>query len=134
MPSDPRLAAFLSTGQPQRFYAGLSLLVSLATDAELCIGLLSFDALELCLAEAGEARLSQDLEGLLSPQGRSTFARSFAALRDTALGLDRLLLYACSASMETMAVDRAEVEDRLDGVMSTPAFLKKAGRAQIIFV
>jgi peroxiredoxin family protein len=57
-----------------------------------------------------------------------------AGLRDTAFSLEDLELYACSASMETMAVDRAQVEGRLDGVMSTPAFLKKAASAQIIFV
>ena len=70
----------------------------------------------------------------LSWQGRETFARSLVELRETALGLDSLSLFACSASVETMSLTATDVEDRLDGVMSTPRFLRETSGARLVFV
>jgi peroxiredoxin family protein len=130
-----RLAAVLATGEPERLYSGLSLLVSTAADGRPCAGLATFRGLDLLLDDdlLGRAE-SADATPTLSWQGRETFARSFAELRDTALELDALSLFACSASVETMSITSADVEDRLDGVMSTPRFLRETDGAQLVFV
>jgi hypothetical protein len=129
------IAAVLSSGEIERFYSGLSVLVSSATDGSRCTALASFRALALLLdddllrrAEEPEATPS------LSWAGRETFARSLLELRDAALGLDGLDLYACAASVETMSLTPAAVEERLAGVMSTPRFLREAHGAALIFV
>jgi hypothetical protein len=132
------LAAILATHEPERLYSGLSALVSTAADGDPCAGLASFGALGLLLdpdllrrAQAPEATPS------LSWAGRETFARSLVELIDTAIELDRLTLHACSASVETMGLDSADIEaGRLDGVKSTPRFLRDADSAgaQLIFV
>ena len=129
------LAAVLSSGEVERFYSGLSVLVSSATDGSRCAALASFRALALLIdddllrhAEEPEATPS------LSWAGRETFARSLHELRDTALGLDGLDFYACAASVETMSLTPAAVEERLAGVMSTPRFLREAQGAALIFV
>ena len=129
------LAAVLSSGELERFYSGLSVLVSSATDGSRCAALASFRALELLLdddllrrAEEPEATPS------LSWAGRDTFSRSLLELRDTALGLDGLELYACAASVETMSITPASVKERLAGVMSTPRFLREVQGAALIFV
>jgi hypothetical protein len=113
----PSLAAVLATGEPERLYSGLSLLVSSAVDGRRCMALASFRALELLLDPRPSARGER-------------FDRSLAELVDAAVGLDTLALYACSAS-----VDLLEIEgEPLDGVMSTPRFLREAGDAELIFV
>jgi peroxiredoxin family protein len=129
------VAAVLSSGEMERFYSGLSLLVSSATDGSRCAGLASFRALELLLdddllqhAEEPETTPS------LSWAGRDTFARSMLELRDTALGLEGLDLYACAASVETMSITAADVEERLAGVMSTPRFLRETQGAALLFI
>ena len=130
-----RLAAVLATGEPERLYSGLSLLVSAAADGERCAGLAAFRGLDLLLEDdlLARAENAESTPGL-SWQGRETFARSLVELRDTALGLDALSLYACSASVETMSLTSTDVEERLDGVMSTPRFLRETAGAQLIFV
>jgi hypothetical protein len=75
-----------------------------------------------------------DLTPGLSWNGRDTFARSLLELRDTALGLDALDIYACAASVETMSVTAATVDERLAGVMSTPRFLRETQGATLLFV
>ncbi len=70
----------------------------------------------------------------LSWAGRETFARSLLELRDTALELDALEVYACAASVETMAITPASVEERLAGVMSTPRFLRETAGSTLIFI
>jgi peroxiredoxin family protein len=130
-----RIAAVLASGEPERLYSGLSLLVSTAADGERCAALASFRGLDLLLEDDLLARAeSAEATPSLSWQGRETFARSFVELRDTALSLEALSLYACSASVETMSLTSADVEDRLDGVMSTPRFLREAAGAQLVFV
>jgi len=67
--------------------------------------------------------------------GRETFARSLAELVDTALSLETLSVHACAASMETMGLEPAAIAERgLDGVKSTPRFLRDAADATLIFV
>ena len=129
------MAAVLATGDLQRFYAGLSMLVSSAADGGRCAALASFRSLELLLDDdllqrAGEPELTPGL----SWNGRETFARSLFELRDTALDLEGLDIYACAASVETMCVTPATIEERLTGVMSTPRFLRETQGAALLFV
>lgn len=110
------LAAILATGDAGTLYSGLSVLVSSAVDGGRCAALASFGALAL-LTEA-------------EPGAPAELARSFEELRATALDLDNLTIWACSASVQAMALDTA-----LDGVMSTPRFLREtAGARRLIHV
>ncbi|HEX8067636.1 MAG TPA: hypothetical protein VF520_14045 [Thermoleophilaceae bacterium] len=129
------LAAVLAAGEPERLYSGLSLLVSAAADGERCAGLAAFRGLALLLDD-DLPRLVQEPERTpsLSWAGRETFGRSIGELRDTALELDGLDLYACSASVETMALTTDAVGERLAGVMSTPRFLRETAGARLVFV
>ena len=129
------IAAVLATPDMQRLYAGLSVLVSAAVDGEACAALATFRALDLIL-DPGLGRLAADPDATpgLAWQGRERFARSLAELRDTAVALDTLDVYACSASIETMPLSASDVEERLDGVMSTPRFLRETAGARLLFV
>lgn len=118
------VAAILSTRDPERLYSGLSVLVSSAGEGAPCAALASFGALDLLLDPDPAARSEMGV----------AFGRSFAELVDAVLGLDQLPVFACSASVETMDVDRELVERRLSGVMSTPRFLREHAGAQLIFV
>jgi peroxiredoxin family protein len=111
-------AAIISTSEPKRLYSGLSVLVSTAVDGEPCAVLLAFDGLEAFLSplEAGDVDLM----------------RSLRELRQTALDLDNMKLYACAASVEF-----AQVESDLsglDGVLSTPRFLRDAAGERLLFI
>lgn len=121
-PDDPyELAAILATGDPGELYSGLSVLVSTAVDGGRCAALLAFGALE---------RVTSPDLGLSDPA--AAFARSLAELRDTALTLDRLTLWACAASVETWDLPGGPP---LAGVMSTPRFLREtAGARRFIHV
>jgi peroxiredoxin family protein len=134
-PDSYTLAAVFATGDMQRLYSGLSLLVSAAVDGEACAALVTFRSLELVI-DPGLGRLAADPEATpgLAWQGREKFARSLAELRDTALSLDSLAVFGCSASIDTMPVSASDVEDRLDGVMSTPRFLRETAGARLLFV
>ncbi|MEA2472705.1 MAG: hypothetical protein QOE06_620 [Thermoleophilaceae bacterium] len=124
-------AAIISTSEPERLYSGLSVLVSTAVDGEDCAALLAFSGLALFL-DPDLPRLAQEPERApaIGWGGRETFGRSLGELRDTALELDNLKLYACSASVETMAIEVT----RLDGVISTPRFLRDAAGERLLFV
>lgn len=129
------LAAVISTGELERLYSGLSVLVSTASAGAPCAGLLAFRALELALDDELASRAREpEATPTLAWEGRETFARSLAELRDTALELEALRLYACSASVETMALTPGAVEERLDGVISTPRFLRETAGARLVFV
>jgi len=120
---DPyELAAILATADPHELYSGLSILVSTAVDGAPCAALATFGALELLIAPDLEARAD----------GSPKFARSLAELRDAALDLDALTIWACAAAVDTMGVDPGP---RLAGVMSTPRFLREtAGARRLIHV
>ena len=125
----------LSTGEPERLYSGLSLLVSAASDGTPCLGLAAFAGLELMLdPDLGRRAQEPEASPSLTWAGRETFARSLAELRDSALSLDRLRMFACAASVETMGLTAADVEDRFAGVLSTPRFLREAAGARLVFV
>ncbi|HEX4760215.1 MAG TPA: hypothetical protein VH256_05410 [Thermoleophilaceae bacterium] len=129
------MAAVLSTGDLERFYSGLSVLVSAASDGARCAALGSFGALELLLDDDLMRRAEEpEATPSLSWAGRDTFARSLLELRDTAVGLDPLEIYACAASVETMSLTPAMVEEKLAGVMSTPRFLRETQGAALLFV
>jgi peroxiredoxin family protein len=126
------IAAVLASGAPEELYSGLSLLVSSAAPS---IGLATFRALDLIMdPHLAERVRDPGATPALSADGRGRFAASLVELLDTACALDTVGLYACSASVETMAIAKGAVEARLDGVMSTPRFLREAAGAQLIFV
>lgn len=129
------LAAVLSTGEVERLYSGLSLLVSAAVDGAPCSALAAFRALDLLLdPDLARRAMEPDATPGLSWAGRETFARSLAELRETALALDGLEVLACAASVETMGLTAADVESRLAGVLSTPRFLRRVEGRRLVFV
>jgi peroxiredoxin family protein len=133
---NPSLAAILSTGEPERLYSGLSVLVSTAAEGGTCAALASFGAIDLLL-DPDLLRRVQEPEATpsLSWAGRETFARSLVELIETAAELERLTIHACAASVETMAIEAADIEaSALDGVKSTPRFLRDSAGARLIFV
>ena len=116
------LAAILASGEPERLYTGLSLLVTTAAGGERCAGLATFRGLELLV--------DPDLGGrALAAVGDETFGRSLVELRDTARELDALDLYACPASVDALGVEPGELE-----VMSTPRFLAATAGARLVVV
>jgi peroxiredoxin family protein len=129
------IAAVLESGELERLYMGLSLLVSAAVEGREARGLVGFGALAPLLDERLEARaLRPDAAPSLAEPGRATFARSLAELRDTALELPACTLWACAAAVEATGTSRALVEARLNGVRSTPRFLAEAAGADLVFV
>jgi peroxiredoxin family protein len=130
----PALAAVLASGEPERLYTGLSLLVSTAADGRSAEALATFRALALLLDPdlAGRAQLPGEAPSL-SAAGRAAFGTSLEELRALAFELESATLYACSASVETMGLSPAAVE-RFDGVLSTPRFLRRVEGAALVFV
>ncbi len=114
------LAAILESGEPQRLYTGLSLLVSTAAGGESARGLVSFGALPVMLADPEE--------------GDDAFTRTLAELRRTAAELEDCRLWACAAAVELTAASPAAVAEQLDGVMSTPRFLRETAGARLVVV
>jgi hypothetical protein len=55
-------------------------------------------------------------------------------LRDTALALADCRIWACAAAVEATGTDRALVESRLHGVLSTPRFLREVAGADLVVV
>jgi peroxiredoxin family protein len=111
----PALAAILATGEPERLYSGLSVLVSKAADGERCMALATFRSLAALLDP---------------PDGEDRFERSLGELIAAAVELDALELYACAASVRELEL----AGEPLDGVMSTPRFLRAAAGAQLLFI
>ena len=119
------LAAILATRDPGELYSGLSVLVSTAVDGAPCAALASFGALRMLI----DPDLSTDPDAAVRGE---KFARSLAELRDAALGLESLTVWACAASVDTMGI---EPDPRMAGVMSTPRFLREtAGARRLIHV
>ncbi len=112
------IAVILASGEPERLYTGLSLLVSAAADGREARGLATFGALGVLL------------EDWDAPH--DAFTRTLAELRETALELARI--WACAAAVEATGADRALIDARLEGVMSTPRFLREASGAQLVVV
>jgi peroxiredoxin family protein len=129
------IAAILESGDPERLYTGLSLLVSAAADGTPARGLVTFGALGPLLDDALAARaLAPGAAPHVATEEREPFSRTLAELRDMARELPALRLWACAAAVESTGADRAAVEARLDGVMSTPRFLRETAGAQLVVV
>lgn len=124
------IAAILESGRLERLYTGLSLLVSAAADGRPARGLVSFGALAPLLDPDLQARAMR-CEAVADAD---TFARSLLELRDTARELEDCRLWACAAAVELTGAAASEVEARLDGVMSTPRFLREVAGADLVVV
>jgi peroxiredoxin family protein len=129
------IAAILESGEPERLYTALSLLVSAAADGTPVRGLVTFGALgpllDDALAErAREPGAAPDVTGA----EREPFGRTLAELRELARELPDCRLWACAAAVEATGADRAAIDARLDGVMSTPRFLRETAGAQLVVV
>jgi peroxiredoxin family protein len=132
---DSMIAAILESGRPERLYTGLSLLVSAAADGTPARGLVSFGALAPLLDdEIADRALRSDALAWADPGERHAFARTLSELRETAFALPDCRLWACAAAVAASGVDRAAVEARLDGVLSTPRFLREVAGAQLVVV
>jgi peroxiredoxin family protein len=122
------IAVIFASGEPTRLYTGLSLLVSAASEGEAARGLVTFDALA--------PLVDPDLEGRALRSGAvadaATFARTLAGLRDAAADLPDCRIWACAAAADTTGVPRGAIEERLDGVLSTPRFLRAIGDARLV--
>ena len=129
------IAAILESGELERLSTGLSLLVSAAADGRPARGLATFGALELLLDDELERRaMLPVLAPHVGDPGRAAFARTLVELRDTAAELEDVRIWACAAAVEATGADRAAIEARLDGVMSTPRFLREVAGAQLVVV
>jgi peroxiredoxin family protein len=126
------IAVILASGRLDRLYTGLSLLVSVAAEGEAARGLATFEALDPLLDDQLLGRALRPAETpALSEPGREIFARTLVELRDTAAELPDCRIWACAAAVETTGL---AVEGRLDGVRSTPRFLREVGEARLVVV
>jgi peroxiredoxin family protein len=126
------IAAILESGEPERLSTGLSLLVSAAADGRPARALATYGALAALLAtDLHERALRPGAAPNVAEAGRETFARTLVELRDTALAMDDVRIWACAAAVETGGLDPTAVEARLDGVMSTPRFLRAVAGAEL---
>jgi hypothetical protein len=124
------IAVVLESGELQRLYTGLSLLVSADGPARALVG---FGALAPMLDERLVARaLRPEAAPDVSDVGREAFARTLGELRDTALATCQI--WACAAAVEATGTERALVEARLHGVLSTPRFLREVAGAELVVV
>ena len=129
------IAVFLESGDLQRLYTGLSLLVSAAADGRPARALVGFGALAPMLDERLMARaLRPEAAPDVSEAGREAFARTLDELRDTAIELDDCRIWACAAAVGSTGASRLEIDERLDGVMSTPRFLREVAGAELVVV
>jgi peroxiredoxin family protein len=129
------IAAILESGELQRLYTGLSLLVSAASDGRPARALLGFGALGPLLDDRLLARaLRPEAAPDVSDVGREAFARTLAELRDTAIELPDCRVWACAAAVEATGASRAAIEARLDGVLSTPRFLREVAGGRLVVV
>jgi peroxiredoxin family protein len=129
------IAAILESGELERLYTGLSLLVSAASEGRAARALVGFGALAPLLDDRLLARaLRPEAAPDVVDVGREAFARTLAELRDTAIELEDCRLWACAAAVEATGTDRALIEARFDGVMSTPRFLREVAGAELVVV
>jgi peroxiredoxin family protein len=123
------LAAILESGDPERLYTGLSLLVSAASAGEEARGLATFGALGALLDPELEARARTATHVVAAE--RDAFARTLVELRATAAELPNCRIWACAAAVQTTG---ATVTERLEGVLSTPSFLREVAGARLVVV
>jgi peroxiredoxin family protein len=129
------IAAILESGELERLSTGLSLLVSAAAEGRPARALVSFGALPALLDDELLERARRPEEAPhVSDAGREAFARTLVELRRTAAELEDVRIWACAGALEATGLDRATVEARLDGVMSTPRFLREVAGAQLVVI
>ena len=126
------LAAILESGDPERLYTGLSLLVSAASEGRPARGLVTFGALGALLDPDLEAR-ARAATNVIDDE-REAFARTLVQLRDAAAELPDCRIWACAAAVQAHGADWGTVSERLEGVMSTPQFLREVAGAQLVVV
>ncbi len=126
------IAAVLESGDARRLYTALSLLVSAAVEGTPVRALAMFGALGPLLDEdlLDRARSAPGID----PEQGEAFARSLVELRDTLLALPECRVWACAAAVELTGADRARVEARLAGIVSTPQFLREVEGARLVVV
>jgi peroxiredoxin family protein len=122
-------AAILQSGEAERLYTALSLLVSAAADGRPARGLVMFAALGPLLADAPAGPAPH-----VTPAEREPFLRTLAELRDTAAALPDCRLWACAAAVQATGADPEAVRRRLHGICSTPRFLREVQGAQLVVV
>ena len=127
------LAAILESGDPERLYTGLSLLVSAASDGRPARGLVTFGALGVLLDPDLEARARGAATHVVEGE-RDAFARTLAQLRDAAAELPDCRIWACAAAVQALGADWGAVSERLEGVISTPQFLREVAGAQLVVI
>jgi len=129
------IAAILESGELERVSTGLSLLVSAAAEGRPARALATYGALEVLLDPDLHARaLRAGAAPHVSPAGREVFARTLAELREMAAAMEDVRIWACAAAVEALGADRAAIEERLDGVLSTPRFLREVAGAELLVV
>jgi peroxiredoxin family protein len=127
------IAVVLESGELQRLSTGLSLLVSAAADGEEARALVTFGALAPLLAD-DLAALAREPGAAPAVAGAEVFAQTLATLRETAAELPGVRMWACAGALEATGLDRDLAEARLDGVMSTPRFLREVAGARLVVV
>ena len=126
------IAAVLESGDLRRLYTGLSLLVCAAAEGTPARALVMFGALGPLLDDDLVATAVE--QPGIAVDGREPFARSLLQLREAALALPECRVWACAAAVELTGADRATVEARLAGVISTPEFLREVAGARLVVV
>jgi peroxiredoxin family protein len=126
------LAAILESGDLERLYTGLSLLVSAAADGRPARALATFGALPALLDPELEAR-ALTVSGVVESE-RAAFARTLVERRETAATLPDCRIWACAAAVQALGADRDAIAERLAGVLTTPQFLREVADAQLVVV
>jgi hypothetical protein len=121
-------AAILESGDYERLYTGLSLIVSATSERRRVMALATFGALAPLLDPELETR-ARDAGHVIDAE-REAFARTLAQLRDAAAPA----IWACAAAVQATGVDWATVQERLAGVMSTPQFMREIADCQLVVV
>ena len=127
------VAAILESGEPERLYTGLSLLVSAASHGTPARGLATFGALGALLDPQLEAHAHTTAVHVVEAE-RAAFAHTLVELRAAAAELPDCTIWACAAAVQSTGADWALVSERLAGVISTPHFLREVAGAQLVVV
>src|SRR4051794_19939157 len=127
------LAAILESGDPERLYTGLALLVSAASEGTPARALATFGALGPLLDPELETRARAGAQHVVEAE-REAFARTLGELRAAALALPECRIWACAAAVQANGVEWAAASEQLAGVISTAQFLREVAGAQLVFV
>ena len=126
------IAAILESGELERVCTGLSLLVSAAADGAPGARAGHLRRARRCCSTTSSRRARWSRRRRRTSPTRAA-RRSRARSPSCATPrprCDGVRIWACAAAVEATGADRAAVEARLDGVMSTPRFLREVARAR----